>query len=156
MSTLLSFTTADVERYKRLRAVATYLNQRRVKTIPKEAIHDMGRALGILRDGKLYFETEDVLSVLMDCCIHDWVKAAADRHQSGRPRMWDRTGNSIPNHCRKDGASQWNASLTAASGYSKSQQFMPLWQREALQTLLRSVNASLARLITQVLLQWNI
>ena len=71
MSTLLSFTTADVERYKRLRAVATYLNQRRVKTIPKEAIHDMGRALGILRDGKLYFETEDVSSVLMDCCIHD-------------------------------------------------------------------------------------
>ena len=74
MSTLLSFTTADVERYKRLRAVATYLNQRMVKTIPKEAIHDMGRALGILRDGKLYFETEDVSSVLMDCCIHDWVK----------------------------------------------------------------------------------
>jgi hypothetical protein len=74
MSTALSFTTADVERYKRLRSVAKYLNQQIVKTIPKEAMEDIGRAIGIFRDGKIYLETEDLSSVLMDCCIYDWVK----------------------------------------------------------------------------------
>ena len=74
MSTLLSFTTADVERYKRLRALSKYLNQHMVETIPKEAMPEMGRALGILRDGKLCFDTQDMSSVLMDCCIYDWVK----------------------------------------------------------------------------------
>jgi hypothetical protein len=74
MNTVLSFTSADVERYKRLRAVSKYLNQQMVKTIPREAMYDIGRAIGILRDGKLYLETEDVSSVLMDCCIYDWVK----------------------------------------------------------------------------------
>src|SRR5947207_3076667 len=74
MSTLISFTTADVERYKRLRALSKYLNQHMVETIPKEAMPEMGRVLGILRDGKLCFDTQDMSSVLMDCCIYDWVK----------------------------------------------------------------------------------
>lgn len=74
MNTLLSFTSADVERYKRLRVAATYLNQQLVKTVPREAMYEVGKAIGILRHGKLYFETEDMSCVLMDCCIHDWVK----------------------------------------------------------------------------------
>ena len=35
---------------------------------------EIGEAIGILHDGVLVFETEDVTSVLMDCCLYDWVK----------------------------------------------------------------------------------
>jgi len=48
------------------------LNHRIIKTIPRRAFDDIGRALGILRKGVLVFETEDMSSVLMDCCLYDW------------------------------------------------------------------------------------
>ncbi len=48
------------------------LNHRIIKTIPRRAFDDIGRALGILRKGVLVFETEDMSCVLMDCCLYDW------------------------------------------------------------------------------------
>ena len=64
----------DVERYKRLRSVSIELTGRMIKTIPRKAFHEIGEALGILHDGVLVFATEDVTSVLMDCCLYDWLE----------------------------------------------------------------------------------
>lgn len=65
-------TPQDVERYRRLRAVNIALNRKIVKTIPRQAYDDIGGALGILRNGVLVFDTEDVASVLADSCLYDW------------------------------------------------------------------------------------
>jgi hypothetical protein len=48
------------------------LNHRIIKTIPRRACDEVGDAIGVLRNGVLEFETEDMTSVLMDCCLHDW------------------------------------------------------------------------------------
>ncbi len=31
-------------------------------------------AIGILRKGVLVFDNEDMTSMLMDCCLYDWIK----------------------------------------------------------------------------------
>jgi len=72
MGTRFSSTQKDVERYRRLRAVSTELNHEIIKTIPRQTIYDVGDATGILRNGVLEFESEDMTSVLMDCCLYDW------------------------------------------------------------------------------------
>jgi hypothetical protein len=66
--------SADVERYKRWRGLARDLNHRIVETIPREAMHQVGEAIGILRGGVLVLESEDQSSVLMDCCLYDWIR----------------------------------------------------------------------------------
>jgi hypothetical protein len=43
-----------------------------VKTIPREAFDDIGDAIGIRRNGTVFFETEDVSAVMADCCLYDW------------------------------------------------------------------------------------
>ncbi len=58
--------------YRRFREVARQLNQRLVKSLDNDAIHESGRRLGILRRGVLVFETEDMTSVLMDYAIHHY------------------------------------------------------------------------------------
>jgi hypothetical protein len=55
-----------------LRSVSTDLGQRIVKTIPKRALEEVGDAIGIRRNGVLVFDTRDMSSVLMDCCLYDW------------------------------------------------------------------------------------
>ncbi|MCW5978417.1 MAG: hypothetical protein KIT09_10085 [Bryobacteraceae bacterium] len=72
MATSFSPTRQDVERYRSLRAVNMALNQRIVRTIPPQAFDDIGEALGILHDGFLVFDSEDMTSVMMDCCLYDW------------------------------------------------------------------------------------
>ena len=62
----------DVERYRRLRALSIDLNHRITKTIPRQAYDDVGGAIGILRNGILEFDSTDMTSVLMDCCLYDW------------------------------------------------------------------------------------
>jgi hypothetical protein len=56
--------------YLRLRQVNLSLNRKLVGTLTKETIEEGGRRLGILRRGVLVLDTEDVVSVLMDYCIH--------------------------------------------------------------------------------------
>jgi hypothetical protein len=51
------------------------LNHRIVKTIPRQAFDEVGEAIGILRNGVLVFESEDMSSVLMDCCLYDWFRS---------------------------------------------------------------------------------
>ena len=63
---------ADVERYLHLRAVSVEITTKIIKTIPGRALDEIGDALGIMRDGVLVFESMDMSSVLMDCCLYDW------------------------------------------------------------------------------------
>ncbi len=72
MGTLFFPTPKDVARYRRLRALSMDLNHRIIKTIPRQAFDDVGDAIGILRNGVLEFDSTDMTSVLMDCCLHDW------------------------------------------------------------------------------------
>ena len=72
METLFSPTREDVERYRGMRSASTDLSQGIVKTIPKRAMEEIGDAIGIRRNGVLVFDTLDVSSVLMDCCLYDW------------------------------------------------------------------------------------
>ena len=65
-------TPADVDRYRRLRAVSRNLCDNIVKTIPRRAYDEIGEALGVLRNGVVVFETEDMPSVMADSCIFDW------------------------------------------------------------------------------------
>jgi hypothetical protein len=44
------------------------------KTIPRAAYEEIGAALGVMRKGVLVFETESLISVMADCCVHDWIK----------------------------------------------------------------------------------
>jgi hypothetical protein len=65
-------TGEDVARYRRLRAVSRDLNNRMVKTIPKRAFTEIGKALGILRNGVLVLDTEDMSGVMADACLYEW------------------------------------------------------------------------------------
>lgn len=55
-----------------MRAISRALNSKLIKTAPREAYDDIGRALGIMRDGVLFFDSEDETSVMMDCLLYDW------------------------------------------------------------------------------------
>src|SRR5438067_884635 len=48
------------------------LNHRSIKTIPRQDYEEIGDALGIRRNGVLVFGSEDMSSVMMDCCLYDW------------------------------------------------------------------------------------
>ena len=65
---------SEVERYKRLRRLARDLNHRIVQTVPREAMYEVGETIGILHRGVLVFDTEDETSILMDCCLYDWMR----------------------------------------------------------------------------------
>jgi hypothetical protein len=64
----------DVHRYQQLRQFGRRLNSVLTKTIPREAMQEMGRALGIMQKNTLILDTMDVSSVLMDSCLFDWIK----------------------------------------------------------------------------------
>jgi hypothetical protein len=72
METLFYPERQDVEQYRRWRASLMELNNKMIRTVPREAYQDVGDALGIRHNGVLVFDSEDMSSVLMDCCIYDW------------------------------------------------------------------------------------
>jgi len=59
--------------YRRLREVGKQLSHKLVESLDRDAIHESGRWLGILRRGILVFDTEDMASVLMDYAIHHYI-----------------------------------------------------------------------------------
>jgi hypothetical protein len=88
MAIPFSPTRQDVERYRRLRAASMELNRSIVKTIPRQVYHEVGDAIGILHEGALVFATEDMTSVLMDCCLYDWFengKNLVQRYSEAHP-----------------------------------------------------------------------
>ena len=72
MGTSFSPTRQDVERYRTLRALSMALNHRIIKAIPRQAYAEIGDALGIRRNGILVFDSADMTSVMMDCCLYNW------------------------------------------------------------------------------------
>ena len=72
MNSPFSPTSKDVERYRRLRSLAMDLNHRITKIIPRRAFEEVGEAIGIRHNDVLVFDSEDMSSVLMDCCLYDW------------------------------------------------------------------------------------
>jgi hypothetical protein len=88
METRFSATPEDVERYRRLRALTADLNQRIMKAIPRRALDEVGEAIGIRRDGILVFDSMDMTSVLVDCCLYDWFqdgKNVVQRYAEAHP-----------------------------------------------------------------------
>jgi hypothetical protein len=81
-------TPKDVERYRRLRALGMDLNHRIIKTIPRQAYDEVGEAIGIRQNGVLVFDSTDMTSVLMDCCLYDWFengKNVVQRYAEAHP-----------------------------------------------------------------------
>jgi hypothetical protein len=72
MRTSFSPTQQDVERYRRFRALGMDLSQKISETAPRQAYYEVGEAIGILHNGVLVFDSMDMSSVLMDCCLYDW------------------------------------------------------------------------------------
>ena len=108
--------SADVERYKRWRGLARDLNHRIVQTIPREAMHQVGEAIGILRGGVLVLESEDQSSVLMDCCLYDWIregKNLVEKCAESHPRRQEpRNTNSCRHICKPN--TGWGSALPGA------------------------------------------
>ena len=77
MGAPFSPTRQDVERYQRFRALSVELNDRIVKTIPHQAYDDIGDALCMRHNGIMILDSEDMMSVLKDCCLYDW-------HENGK------------------------------------------------------------------------
>jgi len=64
------------------------LNQRIIKTLPRQAFAEVGEAVGIRHNDILEFDTEDMTSVLMDCCLYDWFengKNVVQRYSEAHP-----------------------------------------------------------------------
>jgi hypothetical protein len=81
-------TPQDIERYKRLRVAARTLNNRILKTIPREAYEEVAQILGIWHLGAMVLDTEDETSVLMDCILYDWYrdgKNIAEQYAESHP-----------------------------------------------------------------------
>ncbi len=60
-----------IARYKHLRTTGRNLNQKLVRRLSKDVLHEGGRKLGILQRGTLVFNSEDETSILMDYCLYD-------------------------------------------------------------------------------------
>ena len=105
MDSPFSPTRQDVDRYRRLRAVSKALNHKLVKTVPRDACYEIGEAIGILHQGRLVFDTEDVSDVLMDCCLHEWFEEGKNLIQ--------RYGESHPATLETDESYLLNAYLEA-------------------------------------------
>lgn len=85
-------TRQDVERYRSLRALSMALHHKIIKTIPRQAYDEIGDAIGIRHNGVLVFDTEDMTSVMMDCCLYDWfengknlIQRYAEAHPATQP-----------------------------------------------------------------------
>lgn len=47
------------------------LHQEIIETLPKNAVLEIGKRLGIVRGRTVMLDSEDMLSVIMDCCLYD-------------------------------------------------------------------------------------
>ena len=64
------------------------LNHRITKIIPRRAFEEVGEAIGIRHNDVLVFDSEDMSSVLMDCCLYDWFesgKNVVQRYSAAQP-----------------------------------------------------------------------
>lgn len=86
-----------VARYQRLRAASSKLGNRLLGGLPKDVLDEGAAKLGVLHRGKLVFNSEGELAVLMDYCIYHVYRhgrnaveeylAEATRHLSDEERL---------------------------------------------------------------------
>jgi hypothetical protein len=62
----------QLNRYKRLREVGRNLNNILVERLPKAAIQECGKKLGLLKGHTFVLGSEDELSVLFDYCLYNY------------------------------------------------------------------------------------
>lgn len=90
-------TPQDVERYRSLRAISRELHEAILRTVPGEAFEHIANALGILRDGMIVLDSEDVSAVISDACLYDWYedgKNLVERYTEAHPAAPD-TGRAL-------------------------------------------------------------
>ncbi len=63
-------TDTEFQRYKRFRETAKALNGKLVRQLRSSSLKKCGKDLGIYKNGKFTFGSEDETSILMDYCIH--------------------------------------------------------------------------------------
>lgn len=61
-----------LERYKRLRAAGLELNRHLAKELPRAALAECGKKLGLYRQGTLVFGSEHEVSVLYEYCLYNF------------------------------------------------------------------------------------
>jgi len=61
-----------LNRYKRLREVGCHLNSHLVTLIPRVAILECGKKLGLVQGKALVLDNEEELSILFDYCLHNY------------------------------------------------------------------------------------
>lgn len=61
-----------LDQYKRLREVGRDLNMMLVKRLPRDAVPECGKKLGLFKAGTLILSNEDEIAVLYDYCLHHY------------------------------------------------------------------------------------
>lgn len=64
-----------------MRKVSRTLNHKIVDTLPNDAIHVIGKKLGIMKGRTIIMDSSDHLSILMDCCLYDFIKSGKNAIQ---------------------------------------------------------------------------
>jgi hypothetical protein len=79
-------------------------------SIPRQAYDEIGDALGIRRNGILIFDSEDMTSVMMDCCLYDWYengKNLIQRNAETHPQHQERTKATFCRHAPMRNTGSW-------------------------------------------------
>ena len=79
---------ARVERYKECRAAGRALNMALIKQLPKAAVPECGKKLGIFKAGTLILNNDDEIAVLYDYCLYHYRrdgKNAVERYRENSP-----------------------------------------------------------------------
>lgn len=66
---------ALLDRYKQLRKSGIALNTALAKQVPKAAVPECGKKLGLVKAGTLIFNNEDEVGILYDYCFHHYRRA---------------------------------------------------------------------------------
>jgi len=77
-----------ITRYKHLRRVARDLNLKLIKQLPKVAVPECGKKLGIVKAGTLVLSNDDEIAVVYDYCLHHYRrgnKTVIERHREQTP-----------------------------------------------------------------------
>lgn len=70
-----------VERYKRLRRAGIALNTALAKQLPKPAIEECGKKLGIYKAGTLILNNDDEIAILYDYALYHYLRAGKNTVQ---------------------------------------------------------------------------
>ena len=87
-----------IDRYKQVRAVGRDLNLNLVKQLPKAAVPECGKKLGIYKAGTLILNNDDEIAILYDYCLYHYRrggKNVIERYLENSPPQPDSTEMAI-------------------------------------------------------------